>query len=241
MTTQERKRLGLLWEAIELKLFKPASEAAQRRWCACFVRSLADFWEVEPPSVGSTFPKAIVNLPVPEFAIEYDLSNWDGSQRRASVRMLFGQQEVACHHMDHAFDDRIAVYDPPPGSVLVLYPNMRSRTDDLFGDICWVLDRFVVHPCAHLHPGPGIFTCLAIEDDAFCESMHEMRLGVGLTNPFAALFQYRLNFVLRKTPWETKAAKEAERNRVAAILRDAILGDRAPQGVAAGELFGCMR
>jgi hypothetical protein len=241
MTPQERERLGLLWYRIERGLFWPASQADQRTWCACFVTSLAGFWEVDTPVVGAAYPKATLSLPVPGFAIEYDLSNWAGNPQRASLRMMFEGVEIACHHIDHAFQDRMVLQTPPGGNVLANYPNMPTRNEDLLADICWVLDRYVFHPCAHLHPSPDILTCLTPADNAFRECLHEIRFGVGITNPFAALFQYRVNLVLRQTPQDTKAAKEVERNRVAGRMRDAILNGGAGQGVSAGELFGRMR
>ena len=155
--------------------------------------------------------------------------------------MTFEKAEIACHHIDHAFDDRISLYDPPGGNLLAMYPNRASRKNDLLADICWVLDRFVFHPCVHLHPSPDILSYLKCVDEVFYECLHEVRFGVGMTNPFAALFQYRVNLVLRSTPNETKAAKEAERNRVAVKMRDAILNGGAGQGVPAGELFKCSR
>ena len=241
MTSQEKPRLRLLWHLIERGLFWPASQSDQRKWCACFASSLPGFWEVDPPVVGAAFPKTTLSLPLPGFAIEYDLSNWAGNPQRASLRMMFEGVEVACHHIDHAFGDRMSLYEPPGGNVLSLYPNMASRNDDLLADICWVLDRFVFHPCGHLHPSSGILMCMKQVDDAFGECLHEVRFGVGMTNPFAALFQYRVNLVLRQTPDETKAAKKAERDRVATIMRDAILDGGAARGVAAGSLFQCMR
>ena len=240
MTPKERERLSLLWHQIERGLFRPTSPAEQRTWCACFVKSLSTLWEVEPV-VGAAFPMATLSLPVPGFAIEYDLSNWAGNPRRASLRMMFEGVGIATHHIDHAFHDRMDLQTPPGGNVLAHYPGIASRNDDLLVDIRWILDRYVFHPCAHLHPGPDIVTCLAPADDAYRECLHEIRFGVGITNPFAALFQYRVNLLIRPTPQDIKAAKEKERNRVAGIMRDALLNRPAGSGVSAGELFGCMR
>jgi hypothetical protein len=204
--------------------------------------SLAGFWEVDPPVVvGTLFPKATVSLPLPGFAIEYDLSNWTENRKRASLRMTFEGVEVATHHIDHAFDDRVGLYDPPPGNALGLYTNMASRNDELFHDICWVLDRFVFHPCAHVHPSPDLLSGLKPTGDTFRKCLHEVRFGVGITNPFAALFQYRVNMVLRQTPRETQAAKEKERDRVAGRMREAILNDGGTPCVPAGVLFERMR
>jgi len=241
MTPEERAHLSCLWHQIERGLFWPESPRDQSTWCACFVRSLAEFWEVAPPVVGKDFLKATLSLPVPGLAIEYDLSTWASSPQKASLRMMREGVEIACHHIDHTFHDRMDLQTPPGGNVLAHYPNNASRNDDLLVDIRWVLDRYVFHPCAHLHPGPDILPCLAPADDAYRECLHEIRLGVGITNPFAALFQYRVNLLIRRTPQDIKAAKEEERNRVAGIMRDAILNGRAGLGVSAGELFGCMR
>ncbi len=74
MTPEERAHLSCLWHQIERGLFWPESPRDQSTWCACFVRSLAEFWEVAPPVVGKDFLKATLSLPLPGLAIEYDLS-----------------------------------------------------------------------------------------------------------------------------------------------------------------------
>lgn len=237
MTPERKQRLCLLWQQIEHGLFWPASQSDQRRWCSCFTSSLADLWGVDPPVVGAPFPKATFPLPVPGFAIEYDLSYWTGDSPRASLRFMFQGLEVAAHHIDHAFEDRNSLYDPPTGNALARYPRAASRQEDLLADICWVLDRFVFHPCAHVHPSSDFVNFLTPIDNAISECLHEVRFGLGTSNPFAALFQFRVNMLLRQTSHETKAAKLTERNRVAALMRDAILGGGPTPGVAAGVLF----
>jgi hypothetical protein len=72
-------------------------------------------------------------------------------------------------------------------------------------------------------------------DDVYRECLHEIRFGVGITNPFAALFQYRVNLVIRQTPDDIRATKDAEKYRVAGIMLDAIIKSEA---VSPGKLFG---
>ncbi len=96
--------------------------------------------------------------------------------------------EIACHHIDHTYHDRMDLQTPPGGNVLAYYPNRASRNEDLLYDICWVLDRYVVHQCVHLHPGSDILPCLVPEDDAYSECLHEISFGVAISNRLKPYF-----------------------------------------------------
>jgi hypothetical protein len=241
MTPQQRRRRAILWHEVERLLFSPVSETDKRTWCACFIRSLAPYWQIESFAVpGSTFPKANFSLPLTDFSLSYDLSGWGNDSRRSSVWMIFRGRIFACHDIDHDYHDRGSLLDPPTGGILNrnYYPNHRTRSDDLMTDIRWVLDRFILHPCAHFHPMPealGYLDQAAYEP--FLDVLHEVRLGLGITNPFAALFQFRMNLVLLLTRDGTKAHKEAERNRVADLVHEGILSGNAVQTVPPGRLF----
>jgi hypothetical protein len=232
MTPQEQKRRNKLWHLIEHKIFHPVSPDDQSKWCALFIKTLAGFWEVEPISVPQFSPNAKFSLPLPGFEIEYDLSNWANNPQRASMRMMRMGIEIACHHIDHEYQDRLILQALPDGNILSDYPNMASRNNDILNDIRWVLDRYVFHPCAHLHPSPNILVPLVSVE--YRECLHEIRFGIGITNPFAALFQYRVNLLIREKPKDIKRAKEAERDRVAGIMMNSIL---YKQDVSASELF----
>jgi hypothetical protein len=238
MTPQEQERRNKLWHLIEHKIFQPASTDDQRKWCSLYVKTLARFWEVDSFSVPQFFPNAKFSLPLPDFAIEYDLSNWVNNPPRASLRMMRKGMEIACHHIDHAYQDRLILQTLSDGNILSHYPNAVSRPTDILNDIRWVLDRYVFHPCAHLHPSPDVLAPLVPADSDYCKCLHEIRFGIGITNPFAALFQYRVNLLIRETPQDIKRAKEAERDRVAIIMTNSIL---SKQDVSANELFGFKR
>ena len=240
MTPQDRRRY-LLWHLIERHAYCPSSSANQRTWCTLFVASLSKFWGVDPLVVDPVFPRGSFPVPGTDFAIEYDLSNWAGVPKRASVRIRFKGVEVACHHIDHAYKERMGLLDPPSGKVLTLYTNKASQSEDVLEDVRWVLDCYVIHPCAHVHPSPEILANGADLDAGFRKCLHEVRLGTGFTNPFAALFQYRVNLVLGKTPGATREAKRKERDRVAALIQDAVLKGTLENGVSAGKLFGSVR
>lgn len=244
MTPQERKRRAVLWHRVERLLFSPVSASDKTEWCACFRRSLAQFWEIEDFAVqGPAFPIAKFSLPLPDFSVLYDLSEWGNDPGRSSVRMIFKGVVFACHDIDHAYHDRGSLADTPPGGVLNRnhYPNRHTRSDELMTDIRWVLDRFILHPCAHFHPMPDVLGYLGPAYEPFRDVLHEVRLGLGITNPFAALFQFRMNLVLLLTRDDTKAHKEAERNRIADLVHDAILRGNAVQTVPPGRLFDLPR
>jgi len=236
MTPEEKARRYYLWNKIEHMVFCPASPRDQSTWCSLYIATLGDLWGIDPPITESTFPAARVHLTLPEFAFEYDLSLWSESPQRASLRLFHGDSEVACHDIDHAYHDRISLTPDPAGSINLHYPNAATNSDDLLTDIRWVLDRYVFHPCAHLHLNSARVATLIHGDDAFRECLHEIRFGSGITNPFVALFQYRVNLMLRSTPTETRSAKAEERDRVAAIIRDAIRDRNSC--VNAKKLFG---
>jgi hypothetical protein len=244
MTQQERRRRAVLWHKVERLLFSPPGQETQSKWCWCFVRSLARYWEIDDFVVSCpAFPVAEINLPLPGFSISYDLSGWGNDPGRSSVRMIFKEVVFACHDIDHAYDDRISLLDTPDGGVLNRnhYPNRHTRSDDLMTDIRWVLDRFILHPCAHFHPMPEVLGYLGPAYEPFRDVLHEVRLGLGITNPFAALFQFRMNLVLLLTRDDTEAHKEAERNRIADLVHEAILSGNEVQTVPPGRLFDLAR
>jgi hypothetical protein len=191
--------------------------------------------------MGSIFPEGNFRLPLTDFSLSYDLSGWANDPRRSSVRMIFKGVVFACQDIDHAYHDRGSLLDAPTGRVLAHYPNPGTRSDRLMEDICWVLDRSLLHPCTHLHPMPHALGPLGPAQEAFREVVHEVRLGLGITNPFATLFQFRMNFVLLPTPHETRARKEAERNRIAGLVHDVILNSDPAQAIPPSRLFGLAR
>ena len=238
MTPQERTRRSMLWHKVERLLFCPASAEDQRTWCYCFVRSLARYWEIEDFVVpGSVFPAASFSLPLPDFSLSYDLSGWGNDTLRSSVRMIFDRVAFACHDIDHDYDDRVSLSEPPPDRVLAQYQNLRTRRDELMTDIRWVLRQYLIHPRTHLHLIVEAFGRREPADENFREVVHEVRLGLGITNPFAALFQFRMNLVLLLTRDDTKAHKEAERNRIADLVHYTILNDDRVQAIPPGKLF----
>ena len=234
----------MVWHKVERLLFSPAGTEKQREWCRYFQQSLALYWGIDAFAVlYPGFPNASFNLPLPDFSISYDLSGWGNDPRRSSVRMIFKGVVFACHDIDHAYHDRGSLADTPPGSILSRnhYPNRHTRSDELMTDIRWVLDRFILHPCAHFHPMPEVLGYLGPAYEPFRDVLHEVRLGLGITNPFAVLFQFRMNLVLLLTRDDTKAHKEAERNRIADLVHDAILNDDHVQAIPPGKLFDLAR
>ena len=242
MTPQERNRRAILWHKVERLLFSPADMQTQRTWCRCFARSLAQYWGIDEFLIlNSTFPVAKINLPLPGFSISYDLSRWGNDLGRSYVRMIFEGVVFACHDIDHAYHDRSSLSDPPPDRVLAQYPNRGTRRNDLMADIRWVLDRYLLHPCAHFHPMPEVLGYLGPAYEPFQDVLHEVRLGLGITNPFAVLFQFRMNLLLGETAHDTKTRKETERNRIADLVHDAILNDDRVQAIPPGKLFDLPR
>jgi hypothetical protein len=68
-----------------------------------------------------------------------------------------------------------------------------------------------------------------------------MRLAAGMTNPFAALFQYRVGLVYRGNVALIKQAKEDERNRLADLALNEILKSSGIPKIPPGTLFGLGR
>jgi len=237
MNPEERTRKAQVWRRVEELLFSPSGENEQRQWCACYLRSLASFWGLPEFAVGTPFPRAEFALPLPGFCLSYDLSEWNSSPKRASVRMKFEGVLFAAYDVDHACQTRRSLLNEPEDSLLGKYPQVAARASDVAGDVQWVLDRFVLHPCAHVHMMPDIFGCLRDDHEPFRDVVHEIRLGFGQTNPFAALFQLRTQFALGHAVEDTKVWKEAERDRVAKLVSEAVLQGAGTQRIPPGRLF----
>ena len=239
MTPEERVRRCILWNKIERLLFSPASVADKMQWCHLYLMSLAKLWETEPFAIqGPAFPRNSLNTPIPGFSIFYDLSRWDNIRQCSSLRMSFEGIEFASHDIDHAYHDRNSLSDPHPTGVLSYYPRIATRRDELTYDIQWVLDRYLLHPCAHVHPLPEIAGYMGPIIEALRDVLHEVRFGLGITNPFAALFQFRINLPVRETPEDTQTLKETERDRIAHLVFDAILSRPPLHTIPPGRLFG---
>ena len=238
MNCRERQRLGVIWAKVEHLLFSPASIKEQKNWCAVFLRSLEQYWQV--PTVyfpGSPFPDARLNSPLPDIRLSYDLSGWGGNPQRCSVRIIYREKALASYDIDHRYQNRESLFDSPLGNILAYYPNKGTRSRDLKTDINWVLERYLLHPCNHLHIFSELFLDLDERPGDFGDILHEVRLGLGITNPFAVLFQFRLNLVLGKTPEETQDRKKSECARLADLLHDKIIKKKDKKPVPPGQLF----
>jgi hypothetical protein len=88
-----------------------------------------------------------------------------------------------------------------------------------------------------VHPIADALRYLGNDYDAFCDVVHEIRFGFGITNPFAALFQFRLNLLLGETPEDTQTRKERECNRVADLIHAEILNGSPVQAIPPSALF----
>ena len=200
MSPDERK--AWVWQRVEKLLFSPAGEKDQRNWCACYVQSLARYWGIPEFATRVGFPQAGFRLPLMDFSLKYDLAEWNSGQGRASVQMAFEGVDFAAYDIDRKYQSRRSLLKEPVRKPLkLLYPSQGTREDDIARDVRWVLERFILHPCAHVHLVPDIFAylpakhelaVLGVEDEPFRKGVHEIRLGFGLTNPFAALFQFRI-------------------------------------------------
>ncbi len=239
MTPEECRRLALLWHKVEKLIFSPPNVEEQRNWCTCFLRSLADYWGEEHGYTGAAFPGGEFQIPIPGISASYDLGQWNGNPPRTAMRLKYEDVPFASLDTDQAFPDRLSLFEPPAGSILAEYPNTTTRAADLRADVVCVLNAYVMHPCAHLHAMEDIFRTLwDSPSPSTMESLHAMRLGTGLTNPFACLFQFRLQFALGESLPETEALKEAERDRVADLICTTVLADNPVQHIKPGKLFG---
>lgn len=239
MTSQEKTRLALIWHRIEKFMFSPANESEQRNWCNCFARSLAEFWGSEPGWCGSGYPFGEFAFPFPGISTSYDLRKWNSNPCRTEMRLMYEKEPFASLDTDHAYLGRLELFDVPQGSLLQKYPNMATRQVALRDDVVRVLDGYMLHPVTHLHAIEDIFGLLWDNPaPATLTALHEVRLAVGMTNPFARLFQFRLQFVMGDTIERTKQIKKQECERVADLVCEAILNEHGNYVISPGLLFG---
>jgi hypothetical protein len=235
---QIRERRALLWQIVERLLFCPANDRDRKTWCVCFFLSLADYWGIGSFLVPSiVFPTARFNLPLPDFSISYDLSECGNNPQRSSLQMIFKEVKFASYDIDHTYHGRDSLSNPPSGGLLSHYPKPATRNSELMEDICWVLERFILHPCTHLHLIDDVLEFLTTGQDNRTAVLHEIRLGLGIANPFAALFQFRMNFLIGKTPEDTKVRKQDELHRIAQLVLERILAKNYVQPVPPANLF----
>ncbi len=240
MNADDKKRYALLWERIEALLFSPHGAEEECRWCAHYMNSLRDCWEAGIIPLGKAYPQQDdFSMPLPGFSLSYDFSNWEQGRSRFSIRMSFENVVFACQDIDKCYTPRVELLEPPreppSDSLLDFYPDTPKREQSLREDTKWVLDRYLMHPCAHVHLVADILDCLRDDHAPYRDVVHEIRLPMGCENPFTALFQYRIQFILGTDKVSTKTRREAERDRLIDMVVNAVI-ERADH-VSSGDLF----
>lgn len=236
MTKEDKKRYALLWEKIETLLFCPRDVEEECRWCAHYMTSLRKCWGAGIIPIGKAYPQQNdFSMPLPGFSLSYDFSKWEQGQSRFSIHMSFENVVFACHDIDKGFAPRVDLLDPPhspEGSLLSFYPDITTRQQLLTEDVKWVLDRYLIHPCSHVHLAKDILNFLREDHASYRDVVHEIRLAMGSENPFFALFQYRIQFILGSDKASTKGLRETERDRLADEVVKTILqkADHVPSG-----------
>lgn len=240
MNPRERERRLMVWNSTERLLFSPSGRDNQAKWCVCFLRSLARYWAIDEfVRTGPHWPKGEFSLPIPGFSLSYDLSGWTDASPRASIWMKFQEKSLAAYDIDHRYDAKEKLCPMLPGGLLGRYLNTATREAELMADIQWVLDRYLIHPCAHMHLWPEFLLALGAGAHLSTEVLHEIRFGAGIINPFTALFQFRINLLLGESIADVKERKAAERDRLAGLIHSAILQNA--MAIAPGSLFGLSR
>ena len=240
MNTDDKKRYALLWAQVESLLFSPCDAEKERDWCMHFMRSLRRCWEAEIIAPGKAYPQCDeLSMPLPGFSLSYNFGKWGQNPSRFSIRMSFENVVFACHDIDKCYAPRVDLLEPPreppSDSLLNFYPDIDRREQSLKEDTMWVLDRYLMHPCAHVHLVDDILDFLREDHAPYRDVVHEIRLAMGYENPFAILFQYRIQFILGVDKASTKERRVAERDRLADVVVKAVL--ERTHYVSSGDLF----
>jgi len=240
MNAADKKRYALLWNRVESLLFSPRNIDKECDWCMCFMRSIDRCWGAGIIAPGKAYPQCDeLSMPLRGFSLSYDFGKRRQHPPSFSIRMSFENVGFACQDVDKFHASRVDLLEPPDlptGSLLSHYSaDTIEREQSLREDTKWVLDRYLMHPCAHVHIAPDVLDFFHDYHAAYRDVVHEIRLSMGCENPFAALFQHRIQFILGTDKASTKIRREAERDRLTDVVVKAIL-ERADQ-VPSGTLF----
>lgn len=220
----ENTRRAIVWDTIERIAFKPATDVDQRTWLGVYAKTLHIIWDIEP---------AWTSLALDDhFDVPFLTLNCTYSIDSVPYSVSLEQASITPHccwknHIDTGYLSRASLF-----SANDQYP--RRQFEQLRRDIEAVLNGMIFHPRCHCHLEDLGIQHMQLEGYSGALSLHEIRIGGGIENPFVFLFHLRYQFCLVSAD-----VRQTERQRLIELFENAIRNNDLT--VNARDLFGFQR
>ena len=214
----DNKRRAIVWDTIERFAFRPKKPA---EWLSVYAKTLNRFWGEQPVqdrfALADNFIVTCLNLKCC-FLIESE----------SKYNISFVQDSSDClnwqFHVDPEFLSKASLQTP-----VDKYPREQMK-DELYHDVKSVLNGMLFHPRCHAHLEELGGRHVQLDQDSGGLSLHEVRIGGGIENPYIFLFHLRYQFCLVHTD-----ARRDERLYLVDLFENAIRNKNST--VSARDLF----
>ncbi len=210
-----------IWSKIEQLAFRP-QEKEMQSWLSMYRISLHTIWQIHASrsylKSKDTFNIPFLNLKC-DYQIEYIKNKKKYSVTLRDLSTNGGKWQI---HVDPKYDSK--------SSLQTSQKKCPQKESKLRCDITKVLDGMLFHPRCHTHLEDIGIPHTQLDQNSNKLSLHDIRIGGGIENPYVFLLHLRYQFCL------IKQAREKERTRLIDLFRVAIQ-DNKKQTVNASDLL----
>jgi|GEM_PF-831603 len=203
----EMERRVIVWDIIERIAFQPNSDQECSTWLGVYAKTLHKLWGVDP--VQQHFSSShIFDIPFLNMQCDYNIE----SVEKYSISLMnlsAGGNYWHCH-IDPRYFSYTSLY-----SSSTHYPH--QQLNELEKDVETVLDGMLFHPRCHTHIDEIGVQSIQLDPDIGGLSSHEIRIGVGIENPYVFLFHLRYQCCLVADP-----ARQEEKHRLIELFCNSI-------------------
>ncbi len=218
----DNERRAIVWDTIERLAFRPPGNA--QKWLGVFAKTLHELWGIEPTWMHFKLDDQ-VDLPLSPLTCSYHIE----SMLKYTAEIL-QKNSVNCYwrtHVDPFYISRGAL-----ARANATYPHQQWA--QLRGDIEAVLNGMIFHPRCHSHLDDMGLEHIQLDEQKGGLSLHDIRIGGGIENPYVFLFHLRYQFCLVNND-----VRQMERLRLIDLFETAIR--EGEQEVNASDLFDFKR
>ena len=203
----KKERLAIVWDIIERVAFQPKTDNECGTWLGVYAKTLHKLWEVEP--VQKCFSsRHIFDIPFSKMQCDCHIESVE--EYSISLMDLSADINYWHCHIDPRYFSYASLY-----SSSAHYPH--QQLNELERDVETVLDGMLFHPRCHTHIDKIGVQGRPIDLDVGGLSLHEVRIGVGIENPYVFLFHLRYQCCLVADP-----ARREEKHRLIELFYHSI-------------------
>lgn len=178
---------ALVWKRIIKLAFSPASSIDNEKWLNCCAKSIPAFWGI------SDYPKKqrdVYTFENSHLKLTYE-SSISGINKGSIVLQLdqvAGKTIMWTHDIDHSYYQ----YDIHKANLQdIKLKSFQKKLDKVVSE---VLDGLIFHPTVHQHI--ELHLPIPAQNNNNKITIHDVRVGGGISNPYLFLFQLRYQFCI---------------------------------------------